>query len=119
MAMQLATISGKSSLAAAIRYALARMERLRSYLHHGILELDNEAAGRGIRAEAIFGSSKRNCSSFRVAASFLLSLRRPALRKYRLSSKDLMYFSVQVCRTTPAMSGDFDLRHSGVALSGD
>ena len=37
--MQLTTISGKSPLAGAIRYALARMERLRPYLNNGILEL--------------------------------------------------------------------------------
>jgi transposase len=33
--------SGQSPLAAAIRYALTRMARLRPYLDHGILELDN------------------------------------------------------------------------------
>jgi len=54
--MQLSTISGKSPLAAAIRYALTRMERLRPYLDHGILELDNNAAERGMRAIAKRGS---------------------------------------------------------------
>jgi transposase len=53
LAMQLTTISGKSPLAAAIRYALTRMERLRPYLDHGILELDNNAAERGMRAVAL------------------------------------------------------------------
>ena len=53
LAMQLTTISGKSPLAAAIRYALTRMERLRPYLDHGILELDNNPAERGIRAIAL------------------------------------------------------------------
>ena len=51
--MQLTKISGKSPLAAAIRYALTRMERLRPYLDHGILELDNNAAERGMRAIAM------------------------------------------------------------------
>ena len=51
--MQLTTISGKSPLAAAIRYALTRMERLRPYLDNGILELDNNAAERGMRAIAL------------------------------------------------------------------
>jgi hypothetical protein len=51
--MQLTTISGKSPLAAAIRYALTRMDRLRPYLDHGILELDNNAAERGMRAIAL------------------------------------------------------------------
>ena len=53
LAMQLTTISGKSPLAAAIRYALARMERLRPYLENGILELDDNAAERGMRAIAL------------------------------------------------------------------
>ena len=53
LAMQLTTISGKSPLAGAIRYALTRMERLRPYLDHGILELDNNAAERGMRAVAL------------------------------------------------------------------
>jgi hypothetical protein len=53
LALQLTTISGKSPLAAAIRYALTRMERLRPYLDHGILELDNNAAERGMRAIAL------------------------------------------------------------------
>ena len=53
LAMQLTTISGKSPLAAAIRYALRRMERLRAYLDNGILELDNNAAERGMRAIAL------------------------------------------------------------------
>ena len=46
-------ISGKSPLAGAIRYALTRMERLRPYLDNGILELDNNAAERGMRAIAL------------------------------------------------------------------
>jgi transposase len=50
---QLATISGKSPLAAAIRYALSRMPRLRPYLDHGILELDNNPAERAMRAIAL------------------------------------------------------------------
>jgi len=40
---QLPSISGKSPLAGAIRYALTRMARLRPYLDQGILELDNNA----------------------------------------------------------------------------
>ena len=53
LAMQLTRISGKSPLAAAIRYALARMERSRPYLDHGILELDNNTAERAMRAVAL------------------------------------------------------------------
>ena len=43
---QLHDISGKSPLAAAIRYALTRVARLRPYLDHGILEIDNRAIVR-------------------------------------------------------------------------
>ena len=50
---QLPSISGKSPLAGAIRYALTRMARLRSYLDHGILELDNNIAERAMRSVAI------------------------------------------------------------------
>lgn len=53
LAMQLTRISGKSPLAGAIRYALTRMERMRPYLNHGILELDNNTAERGMRAIAL------------------------------------------------------------------
>lgn len=51
--MQLTTISGKSPLAAAIRYALTRMERPRPYPYYGILELDTNTAERGMRTIAI------------------------------------------------------------------
>ena len=50
---QLPSISGKSPLAGAIRYALTRMARLRPYLDHGILELDNSTAERAMRSIAI------------------------------------------------------------------
>ena len=53
LAQQLPRISGKSPLAAAIRYALARMNRMSPYLAHGILELDNNVAERGLRAIAL------------------------------------------------------------------
>ena len=41
---QLPRISGKSELAKAIRYALARMRKLRPYLEYGCLEADNNCA---------------------------------------------------------------------------
>jgi transposase len=50
---QLPSISGKSPLAAAIRYALTRMARMRPYLDHGVLELDNNTAERAMRSVAI------------------------------------------------------------------
>lgn len=50
---QLPAISGKSPLAQAIRYGLTRMRRLRPYLDHGILEIDNNTAERTMRAIAL------------------------------------------------------------------
>jgi hypothetical protein len=53
LALQLTTISGKSPLAGAIRYALTRMERLRPDLDNGTLEMDNNTAERGMRDIAL------------------------------------------------------------------
>jgi transposase len=50
---QLPKIPGKSELAKAIRYALTRMNRMRSYLDHGFLELDNNSAERAMRSVAL------------------------------------------------------------------
>ena len=50
---QLPKISGKSELAKAIRYALARMKKLRPYLDHGFLEIDNNTAERAMKPVAI------------------------------------------------------------------
>ena len=50
---QLPSISVKSPLAGAIRYALTRLPRLRPYLEHGYLEIDNNAAERAIRGIAL------------------------------------------------------------------
>jgi hypothetical protein len=50
---QLPKISGKSELAKAIRYALTRIKKLRPYLDHGILELDNNSAERSMRGVAV------------------------------------------------------------------
>jgi hypothetical protein len=50
---QLPRISGKSELANAIRYALARMRKLRPYLAHGCLEADNNAAERAMKPIAL------------------------------------------------------------------
>ena len=51
--LQSPSISGKSPLAMAVRYALTRLKRLRPYLDHGILELDNNTAERAMRSVAI------------------------------------------------------------------
>jgi transposase len=50
---QLPRISGKSELAKAIRYALARLGKLRPYLDHGCLEADNNAAERAMKPIAL------------------------------------------------------------------
>lgn len=50
---QITRISGKTPLAAAIRYALSRLPRLRPYLEHGVLEIDNNPAERAIRGVAL------------------------------------------------------------------
>jgi len=50
---QLTRISGKTPLAGAIRYALSRLPKLRPYLDHGCLELDNNCAERGMRGVAV------------------------------------------------------------------
>jgi len=47
--LQLPKISGKSNLAAAIRYALGRLPKARAYLDDGKLELDNNICERSIR----------------------------------------------------------------------
>ncbi|MBX9451541.1 MAG: IS66 family transposase [Mesorhizobium sp.] len=52
LAKQLTTISGKSLVATAIRYALTQMERLHPYVDRSISELDNNAAERSMRAIA-------------------------------------------------------------------
>ena len=50
---QLPKISDKSDLAKAIRYALTRMKKLRPYLDHGFLELDNNSAERSMKPVAL------------------------------------------------------------------
>jgi transposase len=50
---QLPKISGKTPLAAAIRYALDRMPKARPYLGNGILELDNNCVERAMKPVAI------------------------------------------------------------------
>ena len=50
---QLTRISGKSPLGGAIRHALIRMKKLRPWLDHGFLELDNNTAERSMRPIAL------------------------------------------------------------------
>ena len=53
LSSQLRGISGKTPLAAAIRYALSRIPKLRPWLDGGHLEIDNNAAERAIRPIAL------------------------------------------------------------------
>lgn len=49
----LSTVSRKSEIARAIRYALARWAALTRYVHDGGIEIDNNAAERALRAVAL------------------------------------------------------------------
>lgn len=74
---QLPKTSGKSPLARAIRYALTRMKKLRPYLDHGTLELDNNTAERSMRPIALgrknylFMGSKGGGKSAAIAYSLI------------------------------------------------
>ncbi len=50
---QLPRISAKIPLAAVIRHALTRLKRLRPYIEHGFLEIDNNPAERAMRPIAL------------------------------------------------------------------
>ena len=74
---QLTKISGKTPLAAAIRYALTRMKRLTPWLEHGVLELDNNICERAIRGVAVgrknwlFAGSERGGQSTAIALTLI------------------------------------------------
>ena len=59
----LTRISGKSSLAQAIRYTLSRWTALTRYLADGRLEMSNNAAERGIRPLALGRKNYLFCGS--------------------------------------------------------
>jgi transposase len=75
--VQLTRISAKSTLAGAIGYALTRTKRLRCYLDHGTLELDNNTAERSMRAIALgrknylFMGSERGGTSAAIAYTLI------------------------------------------------
>jgi transposase len=48
-------LSSKSETAGAIRYALSRWRALTRYTDDGLLEIDNSAAERALRAVALAG----------------------------------------------------------------
>ena len=53
LAAQRTRIPGESELAKAIRHALTRIKKLRLYLNHGDLEIDNNTAERAMKPVAI------------------------------------------------------------------
>ena len=77
LAAQLATLSGKTPLAAAIRYARGRMRRMRPYLDDGRLALDNNAAERAMRGCALgrknwlFAGSASGGKALAIAATLI------------------------------------------------
>src|SRR4051812_8321918 len=75
---QLPRISSKSELAKAIRYALARMRKLRPYLDQGCLEADNNGAERALKPVADVGSLCPSSSS--IYKHWRLRLRWGAMR---------------------------------------
>ena len=59
--------TAKTPLAAAIRYALTRLKRLRPYLEHGFLEIDNNPAERAMSGR--FASEWLWCMDLRISIS--------------------------------------------------
>ena len=76
MEKALHSLSAKSETAAAIRYALSRWRALTRYTEDGLLEIDNSAAERALRAVALgrknylFAGS--DCGGERAAAMYRL-----------------------------------------------
>jgi hypothetical protein len=81
LSLQLPKISGKSTLAAAIRYALGRMPKARAYLDDGKLELDNNICERSIRPVTLgrknylFMGSKRGGDAAAIAYTLIETCR--------------------------------------------
>ena len=76
MEKALRSLSAKSETAGAIRYALSRWRALTRYTGDGLLEIDNSAAERALRAVALgrknylFAGS--DCGGERAAAMYSL-----------------------------------------------
>jgi transposase len=69
-------LSSKSETAAAIRYALSRWRALTRYTEDGLLEIDNSAAERALRAVALgrknFLFAGSDCGGHRAATMYSL-----------------------------------------------
>ena len=76
MEKALRSLSSKSETAAAIRYALSRWRALTRYTEDGLLEVDNSAAERALRAVALgrknFLFAGSDCGGERAAAMYTL-----------------------------------------------
>jgi transposase len=76
MEKALCSLSSKSETAAAIRYALSRWRALTRYTDDGLLEIDNSAAERALRAVALgrknFLFAGSDCGGERAAAMYTL-----------------------------------------------
>ena len=76
MEKTLRTLSSKSETAGAIRYALSRWRALTRYTEDGMLEIDNSAAERALRAVALgrknFLFAGSDCGGERAAAMYTL-----------------------------------------------
>jgi hypothetical protein len=76
MEKTLRSLSAKSETAAAIRYALSRWRALNRYTEYGLLEIDNSAAERALRAVALgrknFLFAGSDCGGERAAAMYSL-----------------------------------------------
>ena len=76
MEKSLRFLSAKSETAGAIRYALSRWRALTRYTEDGMLEIDNSAAERALRAVALgrknFLFAGSDCGGERAAAMYTL-----------------------------------------------
>jgi transposase len=76
MEKSLPSLSAKSETAGAIRYALSRWRALTRYTEDGMLEIDNSAAERALRAVALgrknFLFVGSDCGGERAAAMYSL-----------------------------------------------
>jgi len=71
----LARISRKSDTAVAIRYALSRWRALTRYLNDGLIELDNSAAERALRALRLEGRTSYSRDRIQVGNAPPVSIR--------------------------------------------
>src|SRR5207247_1592503 len=80
--LQLATVSGKSTIAEAIRYALTRWAGLTHFLDDGRIEIDSNAVERAIRPIALgrknhlFAGSDGGADHWAILASLIETCKR-------------------------------------------